>query len=98
MTVSPPDPNAGFATQREQLTRSAVEFCLADLSMALTMLDVAATTHDGQTRRRNQRHARHALATVLHHLQRFDLQPKQRELVNAKVVELEQRLEQIKPG
>ena len=46
-----------------------LEFLQADLDIALTMLDVAATTGNKETAQRSRANARHAYYTVLRHLQ-----------------------------
>lgn len=95
---SDPDQSTGFAGERSKLTRAAVEFCLTDLEVALTMMDVARSTNNAETRARNRVHAHRALQTVLHHLSRLELTQSERQQVDAKVRELEARLREVPAG
>ena len=73
MSSAPPDGAPAFLTQQARLVGAASDFCMVDLDMALTLLDVAATTRDPQTRERNPRNAQHALDMVLRHLSHLEL-------------------------
>jgi len=53
--------------------RMGVAFLLADLDLAMTFLDVAATSHERESSQRNQKNARTAYDTVLLFLPRLNL-------------------------
>jgi len=67
----------------------------ADLYIALTLLDVAATTRDGETAQRNRAKARHAYDTVLRHLQNFRPDLAQGQVIYQQLGLLKSRLQRI---
>jgi hypothetical protein len=72
------------------------EFLLTDLDLGLTFLDVAETSRDRETVRRNQRHAKRAYQTVLEFLEKLTLQESDRQMVESKLAVLRSRLESIR--
>lgn len=77
----------------EQSERVAVEFLIADLTVALTFLDVAEVTQSRETRLRNLGHARAAYATVLRLLPRISPSAKEQPALETKLAELKDRLQ-----
>jgi hypothetical protein len=71
---------------------SRVEFLLADLDAALTFLDVAKTTTNEETRKRNFQNARHAYDTVVELMQKVTLNDEQNEEIQEKLTLLRTRL------
>jgi len=79
----------------KELSEAGLEFLEADLHIALTLLDVAATTRDGETARRNRAKARHAYDTALRHLQNFRPDLAQGQVIYQKLGLLKARLQRI---
>lgn len=77
----------------EQSQRVAAEFLIADLTVALTFLDVADTTQSRDNRLRNLEHARAAYATVLRLLPRISPSAKEQPVLETKLAQLRDRLE-----
>lgn len=76
----------------EQSQRIGVQFLIADLTVALTFLDVAEVTNSEDSRRRNQQHARYAYETVLRLLPRVSPSAEERPTLQSKIAELRDRL------
>jgi len=76
----------------DQSHRIGVQFLMADLTVALTFLDVAKVTQSDEVRRRNLENARSAYLTVQKLLPK--LSPSREELIvlDAKMAELKARL------
>lgn len=75
-----------------QSHRIGVQFLMADLSVALTFLNVAEVTQSEDTRRRNRQNARWAYDTVLRFLPRVSPSDEERPALQFKIVELRDRL------
>ena len=75
--------------------RTGLEFCLADIAPAFTMIDRSGVMQDRETRRRNIGHAReaHAVVTVLS--QRLDLTPEEGESVEQRLHALRERIDSV---
>ena len=76
----------------EQSQRTAIQFLMADLTVALTFLDVADVTQSEETRRRNRRNALSAYETVLRLLPRVSPTEEERRALDSKIAELRDRL------
>jgi hypothetical protein len=72
--------------------RTGVEFALTDLDLALVFLDVAATSTDSETVRRNHENARTAYTTVVDLLEKLSLDGTQRQEVETKLAVVRARL------
>jgi hypothetical protein len=78
---------------RSSAANNRVEFLLTDLDTALTFLDIARTTTNEETRRRNFENARRAYDTVIQLMQRVPLDDAQNEFIQGKLTLLRMRLE-----
>jgi len=76
----------------EESNRVGVQFLLADLTAALTFLDVADATGSWDTRNRNLQNARSAYETVLRLLPRVFPSVEERSALQAKLDQLKKRL------
>ena len=76
----------------DQSHRVAVQFLLADITVALTFLDVADTTHSQDTRDRNRQNARSAYDTVLRLLPNVNATDEERIALQSKMERLKGRL------
>ena len=74
---------------------NGVEFLLVDLDTALTFIDIAETTADEETRRRNFHNARYAYDTVLRLMQKVTLDDAQNEALQKQLTLLRTRLEGV---
>jgi hypothetical protein len=74
---------------------TGAEFLLADLEAALTFLNVAQTSGNAETVIRNHENARHAHDTVARLLQRVTLTADDRQIIEAKLAVLKERLEAV---
>jgi hypothetical protein len=75
--------------------RTHANFLITDIETALTFLDVAETTRAKQTANRNRRNARKAHDVVVRYLAKHDLDPADRNAIEAKLAILKQRLDRI---
>ncbi len=73
--------------------RMGAAFLLADLDLAMTFLDVAATSDKRKSSQRNQKNARTAYDTVLRFLPRLSLTAVETSAIHEKVSALRIRLE-----
>lgn len=76
----------------KQLNRVAVEFLIADLTVALTFLDVAETTGSEETRKRNHQNALAAHGVVSRLMPRVSPSAAERPTLEARLAELRGRL------
>jgi hypothetical protein len=74
---------------------TGVELVLADLDLALTFMDVAATSRIQETKDRNHRNARHAYDTVLHLLKSLEPDSQERSAIDGKMALLKTRLQAV---
>ena len=73
-----------------------VETLFADLELALTFTDIAATSQNAETRDRNRKHARKAFLAIRDELlPRCVLDEPQRDAIYGKLRELRSRLERL---
>ena len=75
------------------LNQSGVQFVLTDLAVALTLLDVAATSTVPDTMTRNYENARHAYYTVLRHLQHLTPDTQQQKEIDRRLLLVKQGLQ-----
>ena len=73
--------------------KTGMGFLIADLELGLTFMDVAGTSTDADTARRNHANARTAYETVLGMKSRVALTPAEEALVNDKLDLLKARLD-----
>lgn len=81
-----------FPDLRTNMELTNAEFLLTELDVARTFLDVAETTNDRETVRRNCQHARLAYDTVLKFLPRVLLEEADRKTIETSLALLKQRL------
>ena len=79
----------------DERNQSGVEFLLADLDLALTFMDIAATSGIEETAHRNHKRARYAYDTALRLLRRLTPDTEQRNAINAKMALLKKRLQAV---
>ena len=77
------------------VNNNTVEFLLADLQTAHTFMDLAETTGNEETRKRNHRKARHAYDTVTQLLQKVKMHATQLQAIEDKLASLEKRLQAV---
>ena len=75
-----------------QIKRTSVELLIADLELGLTFLDVADTSINEQTIRRNSRNGRNVYDTALRLLPRLTLNKEERQTIEDKLATLKKRL------
>lgn len=86
---------AGFPETLSKTNAEGVKFLLTDLDMALTFMDVAAVSRNGETVERNYKNARVAYDAVLRLLPKFTPNAEQLEMINGKLSVLKARLEAV---
>jgi len=86
-----------MAVSLDDMTESAYSFLLAELSVANTLLDLAGTSEDHATVRKNVSHAIEALVTIDHYLHAIDLPEVQMTMLAAARKNLRNRLDQFLP-
>ncbi len=77
------------------LSQSEVSFLFTDLDLAMTFMDVADTSDNEETKRRNHANALKAYGTVLRLSNELMLNPDQRQAIDAKLVLLKTRLQAL---
>ena len=77
------------------LNQNGVTFVLTDLDVGLTFMDVADTTHNAQTARRNDSNARTAYDTVVRLLEKLSPSDAERRVIEAKLAILKNRLQAV---
>ena len=80
---------------RNDLNASAADFLFIDLGVALTFMDVAATTRVEETMRRNHENARRAYDTVVRLLRNLDPTAEQRQMLDERLSALKARLQAV---
>ena len=75
--------------------RLGLEYLISDMDLALTFLQIAATSSDRETRERNRKNARKAYETVLHFLPRLDPTAEERQTIEEKLAALRTRLQAL---
>jgi hypothetical protein len=81
-----------FSQIRRQFHSAGLELLRTDLDVALTFMEVAATTHDPETVRRNHNNALRAYDTVLGFMLKLELTEAERETLEAKLAVVRTRL------
>jgi len=76
----------------EESRRIGVQFLIADLSVAMTFLDVADVTRSEEVRMRNREHARTAYAAVQRFMPRLSPSEEERPELEARLASLKTRL------
>jgi hypothetical protein len=79
----------------EESQRIGVEFLIADLSIALTFLDIAEATESEGHRQRNRQNALAAHATVMRLLPRLSPSPDERRVLESRLAKLRERLQEL---
>lgn len=82
-----------MAEQFDDLNRTGANFLLTDLDLAMTFLDVAATSRSEEVRQRNRRNARRAYDSVLALSSKLTLNEAETQTINARVLALKNRLQ-----
>jgi hypothetical protein len=81
-----------YSRTRREFESASIEFLLTDLDVANTLLDVASTSHDPETRRRNIQNAKSAYETVIQFALRLSLTESDRATIETQLGLLKQRL------
>jgi hypothetical protein len=75
--------------------RIGAEFLITDLDIALTFLDVAQTSTNQETIRRNREHARRAYDTVVHLMSKIEVDHPERQKIHERLAKLRVRLQAV---
>jgi hypothetical protein len=81
-----------FQQRAGELNESGVGFVMADLGVALTLMDVADTSGLIETKQRNHRNARKAYDSVVRLLEKLLPNPEQQAEIDLKLETLKNRL------